>query len=202
MQIIDVTRPLSPGMHAVPGVTDPVFRQQDTGQYLITDILLSTHGGTHIDAPVHYLKTGTTVDAIPLDHLVGPCRVLDLTEVDGEITPRHLAGRTRGAARILLKTSYSAADRFSPDFPHLGIDAARLLVRERVACVGIDSPSIEVLKCDGSVHRELLGSKCFIIEMLDLSAVEEGEYTLIALPLPLAGLDGSPTRVVLCRKEE
>ncbi len=202
MQIIDVTRPLFPGMHAIPGVTDPVFRQQDARQYLISDILLSTHGGTHIDAPVHYLKTGTTVDALPLDHLIGPCRVLDLGEVDGEIAPRHLEGRIRGAARLLLKTSYSTADRFSPDFPHLGPDAARLLVREKIVCVGIDSPSIEAIPCDGSVHRELLGSGCSIIEMLDLSAVEEGEYTLIALPLPLAGLDGSPARVVLCRKEE
>jgi arylformamidase len=64
-------------------------------------------------------------------------------------------------------------------------------------CVGIDSPSIESYECDGTVHRELLRRGCIIIELLDLSNVEEGDYTLIALPLRLTGLDGSPARVVL-----
>jgi arylformamidase len=69
-------------------------------------------------------------------------------------------------------------------------------------CIGIDSPSIESYQCDGSVHRELLGHGCIIIELLDLSNVNEGEYDMIALPLPLAGLDGSPARVVLYSEEE
>ncbi|MDN7026045.1 cyclase family protein [Methanoculleus sp. FWC-SCC1] len=202
MQIIDVTRPLAPGMPAIPGVTQPVFRQRDTGQYRISDVLLSTHGGTHIDAPAHYLEGGAVVDALPLDHLVGPCRVLDLGGVAGAITSEDLEGRLCGARRLLLKTGYAMADPFSPDFAHLDTDAARLLVREGVACVGIDTPSIEAIPCDGAVHRALLGSGCAIIEMLDLAAAAEGEYTLLALPLPLAGLDGSPARVVLCREEE
>jgi arylformamidase len=64
-------------------------------------------------------------------------------------------------------------------------------------CVGIDSPSIESYECDGAVHRELLSRGCIIIELLDLSHVEEGDYTLVALPLRFTGLDGSPARVVL-----
>jgi arylformamidase len=64
-------------------------------------------------------------------------------------------------------------------------------------CVGIDSPSIESYECDGTVHRELLSRGCIIIELLDLSKVEEGDYTLVALPLRFTGLDGSPARVVL-----
>jgi arylformamidase len=64
-------------------------------------------------------------------------------------------------------------------------------------CVGIDSPSIESYRCDGTVHRELLSHGCIIIELLDLSKVKDGDYTLVALPLRLTGLDGSPARVVL-----
>ncbi|RXE57107.1 cyclase [Methanoculleus taiwanensis] len=202
MQIFDVTRPISPDMLAIPGVTRTEFRREERERYLIADVLVSTHAGTHIDAPIHYLKTGMTVDRLPLDHLIGPCRVVDLGDIEGEIPADRLAGKIGGVRRLLLKTSFSAAERFDPVFPHLGLEAARLLVREGILSVGIDSPSIEALVCDGSVHRALLGNSCFIIEMLDLSGVPEGDYDLIALPLPLEGLDGSPARVVLCRKEE
>ena len=66
-----------------------------------------------------------------------------------------------------------------------------------ILSVGIDSFSIEAFVCDGSVHLELLGNGCIIIELLDLSGVTEGEYEMAALPLRLAGLDGAPARVVL-----
>jgi len=70
-----------------------------------------------------------------------------------------------------------------------------------IKCVGIDSPSIESYECDGTVHRELLSHGCIIIELLDLSTVEEGDYTMVALPLRLTGLDGSPARVVLIHNQ-
>ncbi len=69
--------------------------------------------------------------------------------------------------------------------------------RVNMKCIGIDSPSIESYNCDGTVHRELLSKGCIIIELLNLSNVGEGDYTLVALPLPFTGLDGSPARVVL-----
>jgi arylformamidase len=64
-------------------------------------------------------------------------------------------------------------------------------------CVGIDIPSVESYGCDGSVHRKLLSCNCIIIEPLDLSNVEVGDYDMVALPLRLKGLDGFPARVVL-----
>jgi arylformamidase len=83
------------------------------------------------------------------------------------------------------------------DYPSLSADAARLITANGLKCVGIDSPSIEIFNCDGAVHRELLGHGCIIIELLDLSQVSEGDYWMIALPLRLTGLDGSPARVLL-----
>jgi arylformamidase len=197
VKIIDITRPLSEDILIFPGDTPPVFRQQEQGEYLITDLHLSTHTGTHIDAPAHYLKTGHTIDTIPLSHIIGTCRVLDLSCAGTSITADHLRGRLDDADRLLLKTSFSGTDRFLKNYPYLTADAAGLIIRNEMKCVGIDSPSIESYDCDGTVHRELLNCGCIILELLDLSDVEEGDYTMVALPLRFTGLDGSPARVVL-----
>ena len=197
MKIVDITRPLSEGTLVYPGDLPPVFRQTDHGHYLVTDLHLSTHTGTHIDAPVHYLKTGDTIDTIPLAHIMGPCRVLDVTCAGSRITADHLKGRLDGISRLLLKTSFSGTDRFIENYPSLTADAARLITGYDMKCAGIDTPSIESYECDGTVHRELLSHDCIILELLDLSGVEEGDFELVALPLRLTGLDGSPARVVL-----
>jgi arylformamidase len=197
VKIIDITRPLSKDILIYPGDTPPAFRQQEQGHYMITDLHLSTHTGTHIDAPAHYLKTGKTIDTIPLSHVMGSCRVLDVTRAGTSITANHLMGRLDGVERLLLKTSFSNNDRFEENYPSLTADAARLITSYNVKCVGIDSPSIESYECDGIVHCELLSRGCIIIELLNLSDVEEGDYDLVALPLRFTGLDGSPARVVL-----
>ena len=202
MKIIDVTRPLSGTTVSFPGDPALQFSQRDAGLYLISDLHMNSHSGTHIDAPVHYLKKGDTIDRVPLDHLIGPCRVLDLSGAGPEIAAADLEGRLCGARRVLLKTAFSGETGFREDFPHITSDAARLLTREGMLCVGIDSFSIETLVCDGSVHRELLGHGCIIVELLDLSGVNEGNYNMAALPLRLVGLDGAPARVVLMKQKE
>ena len=202
MKIIDLTRPLANDMLVYPGDLPPSFRQEDRGHYLVSDLRMSTHTGTHIDAPAHYLKSGDTIDTISLDNLIGKCRVLDVRGAGSTITSDHLRRRIAGATRLLLKTSFSGTDRFTEDYPCLSVDAAQLVTRSRIRCIGIDSPSIESFHCDGAVHRELLGNGCIIIELLDLSCVTEGDYDMVALPLRLKGLDGSPARVVLSTPEE
>jgi arylformamidase len=197
----DVTRPLSPSTLVLPGDCIPSFIQEDRGNYLINELQMSTHSGTHIDAPVHFLKRGETIDEVPLENLIGPCRVLDLTSAGKRITQESLKGQTGEAERLLLKTTFSGRETFDEDYPCIDMSAARMLAASRIRCIGIDSPSIESYRCDGAVHRTLLESGCSIIELLDLSRVEEGDYGMIALPLRLAGLDGSPARVVLCPSE-
>jgi arylformamidase len=197
VKIIDITRPLSEDILIYPGDKAPVFRQSNNGKYLVTDLNMSSHTGTHIDGPSHYIKNGETIDTIPLSHIMGKCRLLDVTHAGASITANHLKGRLEDIDRLLLKTSFSGIARFHENYPSLTTDAARLITSKGMKCVGIDSPSIESYKCDGTVHRELLQRGCIIIELLDLSNVEEGDYNLVALPLRLAGLDGSPARVVL-----
>lgn len=202
MKIIDITRPLTKDMLVYPGDIIPSFSQADHGRYLISDLHMSTHTGTHIDAPVHYLKHGDTIDTIQLSNLVGRCRVIDVSECETLITASHLEGKLGGVKRLLLKTSFSGRVSFCEDYPSLAYDASCCITNCGIGCVGIDSPSIESYNCDGSVHRRLLSNGCIVIELLDLSHVPAGDYIMVALPLRLAGLDGSPARVVLMPQEE
>jgi arylformamidase len=203
MKIIDVTRLLKNNMIVYPGDVIPSFSQSDHGRYLISDLHMSSHTGTHIDAPVHYLKTGDTIDTISLSHLIGRCRVIDVSGNENmTITAADLQGKLKDVKRLLLKTNFSRRDTFSDEYPSLALDAACLITDKGIECIGIDSPSIESFHGDGSVHRRLLGNGCLIIELLDLSDVPESDYELVALPLRLAGLDGAPARVILMKQEE
>jgi len=197
VKIIDITRPLSESTLTFPGDAPPIFQQKECGHYRITNLHMSTHSGTHIDAPSHYLKKGETIDTIHFSHIMGTCRVIDVTNAGHSITPNHLHGKIDGMERILLKTSCSGPGIFEMNYPSITADAARLIINNNMKCVGIDSLSIESCESDGRVHCELLSHGCIIIELLDLSNVEEKDYTMVALPLRLSGLDGSPARVVL-----
>lgn len=192
----DVTRPLTEDIIVFPGDPAPGFRQEDHSEYLLSLLSLSTHTGTHIDAPSHYLKNDQSIDLIDPVRLIGRCRVLDLGERTA-IVRADLEGRVDGTGRLLLRTWFSRETVFNPEFPHLNLDAASFLVEQGISCIGIDSPSIEAYEGDGSVHRTLLRNEVAVIELLDLSGVPEGDYYMAALPLRLKGLDGSPARVIL-----
>ena len=198
--VLDITRPLGVEVPLYPGDTRPIFRRRVQDGYTCTDLKLTTHTGTHLDAPSHYLPGGTTVDRIPLERLMGTARVLDMEDAGNAITAEALSGRLPKREMILLRTRASGTSSFGPEFPHLTLDAARLLAGARPPVVGIDSPSIEAYGGDGSVHRELLERGISILELLDLSKVVEGEYLMVALPLRLEGLDGSPARVILLER--
>lgn len=200
--IIDATRSLTRNNVVYPGDIPPDFHQEDRGQYLLTEMSLSTHSGTHIDAPSHYLKDRRSIETIPFELLMGRCTVFDLGGIDGQIESFHLEKRRGDLKKILIKTNFSEKSDFDPGYVALSLSAAAAVVESGVHCVGIDSPSIEPFSGDGSVHRMLLGRGVAVIELLDLSAVQEGEYWMIALPLRLDGLDGSPCRVLLATEDE
>ncbi|HOT93854.1 MAG TPA: cyclase family protein [Methanoregulaceae archaeon] len=195
VRYIDVTRVLSPGVVTYPGDLEPRIEKQDTGDYLISSLTLSSHSGTHIDAPDHFLRDGRTVDRLPLDLLIGPCRVLETQET--VIGPGVFEGRLEGVTRVLFRTWFSRRTRFVSPFPALTPEAARSLAASGVRIVGTDGPSIEPDGSDGTVHRTLLARGGAVIELLDLSGVPPGDYRLIALPLRVRDGDGAPARVVL-----
>ncbi len=209
MVIHDITVSLSPDLPVYPGdpavLFEPVTRIARGDTANVTRITMTTHSGTHLDVPSHCRDDGATVDHLPLSLLVGKARVLD---VRGEraIGRRELSRLpVRGEERILLRTGNSLLwehPDFQEEFAHLTEDGAAYLIEAGVRLVGIDYLSIEGLDSGVTVHRMLLDAGSVILEGLNLSGVEPGEYELICLPLKIAGGDGAPARAILRGREQ
>lgn len=199
--IHDITRPLKNGMPFYPGDPEPSFRSIDCGKYRISSLFLSSHTGTHIDAPAHYIQDGTPIDEVPVSVTCGACRVLDIRGWSGLIEPEDLHGLENKDRRILFRTGYNT-DNPDTDYPGISAETAQFLVQSGIICIGTDTPSIESPDGDGTVHLILCKAGIPIIENLDLMGINAGVYTLVALPLRLAGGDGAPCRAVLYREEK
>jgi len=203
---IDVTIPVQRGMVHWPG--DAAFaadRQLDMGRGDVCNLsrlTLSAHTGTHMDAPLHFVKDGAAMETLPLDATVGPARVVEISDPES-IKPADLEplDLQRGE-RVLFKTANSArawwTGDFDKDFVHIRGDAAELLARRGVRTVGVDYLSVGGYERDGvQTHQALLGAGVWIIEGLDLSRVAPGMVDLVCLPLKLVGVEGAPARAIL-----
>ena len=160
---------------------------------------MSSHYGTHVDAPYHFEPEGLTLERLDLNPFVGPVLVHEV-DTPRLIQPRHLPDLA-GVERILFKTPNSrfVADRvFHPDYTAVGLEAAQVLVQAGVKLVGIDYFSIEAYKAEGHpVHHEFCSHGVIILEGVDLRQVPPGVFELIALPLKIECGDGSPVRAIL-----
>ena len=207
-RLIDVSVLLRPGIPTYPGnypfEFEPVKRIAKGDSANVSKILMGTHSGTHVDAPKHFLDDKPGVDAMPLDLLIGRARVIDVP-VRGGITEAHLAASgLREDLRVLLRTPNSALwnshQGFREDYTYVSEGAARYLVEQGVKVVGVDYLSVEQYHKPGApAHHALLGNGVIIIEGLDLSEAEPGQYEMYCLPLRIEGADGAPARVVLKR---
>ncbi|HSD49627.1 MAG TPA: cyclase family protein [Actinomycetota bacterium] len=208
MNIHDVSLPIGPDLLIWPG-NPPVEvranqRIADGDPANVSELRLGTHTGTHVDPPLHFLEGEEGIDAVALDALVGPCEVVDARDLRGPLGPEELEPLVlAGVERVLLRTDNSELWRrlpvaFPASYTALSAAGAAFLVRAGVRLVGTDFLSIETRGAPGHpVHSALLGAGVVIVEGLDLSAIEPGRYTLVALPLRLVDGDGSPARAVL-----
>lgn len=203
MKFYDVTWPVSSNLPVWPG--DPpvklerVKRMEDGAKNNLSHLACSVHVGTHVDAPLHFIADGADITSFPLDALIGPARVVEISDMD-EITAGALARFDLGGVkRLLFKTRNSRLNRdvFHRDFAAVALDAAQWIVEHGVRLVGVDYLSVEQFGGDGSVHRALLGAGVIVIEGLDLRDVPPGDYALYCLPMKLVGSEGAPARVVL-----
>jgi arylformamidase len=200
---IDVTRPLRDGLATWPG--DPpceICRVADFDHGAparVSRLSMSSHAGTHVDAPQHFLRDGAGVDRMPAEVGIGPARVIEVRDrIAIHASDLYLHGIEPGS-RVLLRTRNSAdrprRDAFDPDYAHLAPDAAALLAALRVRLVGIDGPSVGGRLGGVDTHRILLAADVWIVEDLDLSGARPGDYYLVCLPLRIDGADGAPARV-------
>ncbi len=192
--------------------------------YAANALCAPEHGGTHLDAPIHFAEKGLAVDALPPRQLMGPAVVIDVAtqaaaNPDYRLTPEDVAawekrhGTIRPGAIVLLRTGWGARypDRkryFGDDtpgsaanlhFPSYGAEAARILVEGRRAGVlGVDTASIDYGPAkDFPVHRLAAAANVPGLENLaQLDQLPENGAWVIALPMKIAGGSGGPARVI------
>ena len=206
---IDISVPMYDGMVHWPG--DPeckisLFVSIPGGAPCnLTQMSLSAHTGTHMDAPRHFVREGKTMESLPLPAVIGPCRVIEIKH-KSVITAAELAPhKLKRGERVLFKTrnstrSWQLAKKsiFDENFVYIPAETARFLVEKGVQTVGVDYLSVGGYKKDGvECHQIMLGAEIWIIEGLDLSKVKPGKYELVCLPLKIVGADGAPARAVL-----
>jgi len=204
----DISVPISSNLPIWPD-TQPIEFQRtldlDRGDIANdTTIYMSVHTGTHVDASLHFVSSGRSVDELPLETLIGPATVIDVGEIE-VITAIFLEGLElpNNLKRILFKTKNSRlwnsinSSTFETNFVALSFDAAKWIVKQGIILVGIDYLSIQCFYDGPETHIILLQSEVVVIEGLNLIDVPAGDYELICLPIKLQGLEGAPSRVIL-----
>lgn len=186
-----------------PPVRIERMKNMDRGDACNVSVMsLGSHTGTHMDAPLHFVRDGAGMEKMPLDAVMGPCRVIAIKDrvsiKVAELEKFHI----RRGERILIRTVNSArcwkTDRFDEDAVYISTDAAQWLAKRKVMTVGVDYLSVGGYKKNGlECHQALLEAGLWIIEGLDLSRVKPGRYELICLPLKILKGDGAPARAVL-----
>jgi arylformamidase len=209
MRTYDVTIPIHQQMPVWPG--DPKIQMQriskieEGASANVTQISMTVHAGTHIDAPYHFLGgEAATVEQLPLNLLTGRAYVLHLSDdvclITSDVLQKsEIPPRTR---RILFRTRNSHLwetnqNEFQTNFVALSPDGAQFLIDRGVKLVGIDYLSIAPYEDGVPTHTLLLEAGVVIVEGLDLSQVAQGRYSLYCLPLKLTGVDGAPARAIL-----
>lgn len=207
MRIVDLSQVIEPDMTVFPGTDAPSInpiRFLGEHGYNERSLTLTTHTGTHMDAPAHLLEGAPTLDMLGAERFIGRAMVLDATSAGQEIGLETLEARQTGIAAsdyLLLRTGWDGkwkTGEYLEGFPALSEEAARWLARQNMKGVGVDAISVDVIDSqDLPVHHALLGAGMVIVENLKgLSMLPETGFTFCCLPLPLAGADGSPARAV------
>src|SRR5947208_2108412 len=209
---IDVTATLDPARTPIYEGDAPLkfdfLKDMRKGDKLtLSAYSLGAHSGTHIDAPMHFVANGASIDQLSLDPLIGAARVIDIPDsvqaIDAAELRRH---DWESAKRVLFRTrstlrGWMDSSRFHRHFAYIAPDAAQLLAGAGVVLVGVDYISAEQFGAPAPrTHQILLGRGIPIVEGLDLRAVHAGDYDLIVLPIKVRGHEGAPARAIVRKR--
>ena len=191
--------------------------------YAANRFCLPEHGGTHVDAPFHFAKEGKTVGALPIERMVGPAAVIDVSakaaaDVDYTLQPQDVTeweaanGKIAPGTIVLLRTGWSSrwpdkraylgddtpGDASHLHFPSYGVDAVRLLIARGVSVIGVDTASIDNGPSqDFPVHRAAGAANGVGVENLaNLYKLPPTGAWVVALPMKIAQGTGAPARVI------
>ncbi|PTM58991.1 arylformamidase [Desmospora activa] len=200
---IDISQPLHAKVPVWPGDTPfsygLTWTKEQSGSVNVGQITMSTHTGTHIDAPFHFEKEGKRVGELDLSVYAGPTLVVVLEGIE-RLHPEALAQTDiSGVTRLLIRTdAWIDRSRFPETIPLVDPALAPWLQERGVQLLGLDLPSVDPLDSkDLPAHHALARHGIHILEGAVLDGVKPGRYELVAFPLPLQDADGSPVRAVL-----
>lgn len=215
MKLIDLSHPLEHGQLNFP--FDPkisVLAHNTVSSigYNITQVSMSTHQGTHLDAPFHFYDDGKTIDRMRLDQFIGTTALIDLTPgshldpktpLTVDMFERH-ADVFRPGSKVFYRTGWDrmfGKPEFFSDFPTLTLEAARWIAARRIGMLGMDTPtpSTDWKECHLILLEE--GVEIVIVEGLTNLDKLPDRFTFIGFPLNIKGRDGSPIRAVAMVEE-
>jgi arylformamidase len=168
---------------------------------------MGAHSGTHVDAPMHFVRDGASIEKLSVDPFIGPARIIDIPDSVQAIDAKALAGaKWKGAERVIFRTrsalhGWMHSPTFHKDFAYIAPDAAQQLADAGVKLVGVDYISAEQFGAAAPLtHRTLLGKGIPIVEGLQLDSIPAGDYDLIVLPIKVGGHEGAPARAIVRRR--
>ncbi|NWJ77709.1 cyclase family protein [Marine Group I thaumarchaeote] len=211
MKIIDLTLTISNRIPTFPGSPQPNFipweKIKDDG-YNLELLFLSSHTGTHLDAPYHFLEKGAKIHEISLKKLVSNAVLIKSRKKSNEsVTKTDIQKFEKKHGKIVSFSSvifYTGWQRnlqkkhYFTKNPGLSVSAAKYLASKKISLVGIDSPSID-LGTDSkfSVHQIFAKKGILIVENLaNLEKIKSSKFHLVVLPLKLKNATGSPVRAI------
>ncbi len=165
---------------------ETVLSMADGSLFNLSNLHMCVHNGTHVDAPLHFIQDGESIDKVSLDKCVGHCTVI---ECDHPMTGQEAEELLPNIRKRLLIKGNGA---ITPS-------AAFVLREGGIKLVGVETLSVGDVSSPRAVHLELLGAEVALLESLNLSKVPAGDYYLVAAPLKIKGAEGSPCRAILLK---
>jgi arylformamidase len=202
--IWDISQTLRPGLPVWPGDTafsaSPTWVMGADCPVNVARFTLSTHAGSHADAPLHYGKGAKAIAEVDISRYIGRCRLIDVTAAGPVVTLTDCEAQLEaGLERVLFRTCKKAPQgRWDENFKAISPAVIDLAAKRGGFLIGTDTPSLDPQNSKTmDAHQAVLRHHMSILEGLVLDDIPPGDYELIALPLKLSGLDSSPVRAIL-----
>ncbi|MCY8936340.1 arylformamidase [Peribacillus frigoritolerans] len=205
-QWLDISQRLNENTPYWPGDTQYSYRLNSSmaegSSVNVGEIRMSTHLGTHIDAPYHFDENGKKIIELDLDLYIGTATVVKVDAAESIGIKAFEGIELTGVRRLLVATGqWKDLSRFPEWIPPVEPDLAPFLANKGVRLLGLDLPSVDCLDSkELPAHNKLSGCGIHILEGLVLDGLEPGLYDLAALPLALEAGGGSPVRAVVKKK--
>lgn len=206
MRVIDLTMKITPSIRVFPGSPQPSFipwSRFDSHGYDSEAMFMSTHTGTHVDAPSHFVPGLASIDRIPVGRLVSSAVLIRAKKRANQLVEREdFAGeQIRQGDAVVIATGWekrAASSNYMAENPGLSEQAAKYLAGKKVNAVAIDGPSIDAGKdAKFTAHKILLSCNILIVENLcNVDKISTNRFTLVLSPLKLGSATGSPARVL------